>query len=276
MIDPGLDLPVSTQCQLLGLARSTYYYESKNTESDFNLALMEEIDRLYLAHPENGSRMMTKVLRRRGHEVNRKRVQRLMQLMGLRSLCPQPKTTTPNKAHPVYPYLLRGLRVTHPNHVWCSDLTYIPFKKGFLYLVAIMDWHSRKVLTWRVSNTMTSDFCVAALAEALALYGTPEIFNTDQGAQFTSDAFTRVLLDAGVAISMDGVGRAIDNVFIERLWRTLKYDHVYLNPAESGNACRDGITGFLTYYNEDRQHSALNDATPDEVYYQSRINQRAA
>ena len=276
MIDPGLDLPVSTQCQLLGLARSTYYYESKNTESDFNLALMEEIDRLYLAHPENGSRMMTKVLRRRGHEVNRKRVQRLMQLMGLRSLCPQPKTTTPNKAHPVYPYLLRGLNVDHPNHVWCSDLTYIPFKKGFLYLVAIMDWHSRKVLTWRVSNTMTSDFCVAALVEALALYGTPEIFNTDQGAQFTSDAFTSVLRDAGVTISMDGVGRAIDNVFIERLWRTLKYDHVYLNPAESGNACRDGITGFLTYYNEDRPHSALNDATPDEVYYQSRINQRAA
>ena len=276
MIDPTLDLPVSTQCQLLGLARSTYYYESTATESDFNLALMEEIDRLYLAHPENGSRMMTKVLRRGGHEVNRKRVQRLMQLMGLRSLCPQPKTTTPNKAHPVYPYLLRGLRVTHPNHVWCSDLTYIPFKKGFLYLVAVMDWHSRKVLTWRVSNTMTSDFCVAALTEALALYGTPEIFNTDQGAQFTSDAFTSVLRDAGVAISMDGVGRAIDNVFIERLWRTLKYDHVYLNPAESGNACRDGITGFLTYYNEDRPHSALNDATPDEVYYQSRINQRAA
>ena len=276
MIDPTLDLPVSTQCQLLGLARSTYYYESTASESDFNLALMEEIDRLYLAHPENGSRMMTKVLRRGGHEVNRKRVQRLMQLMGLRSLCPQPKTTTPNKAHPVYPYLLRGLRVTHPNHVWCSDLTYIPFKKGFLYLVAIMDWHSRKVLTWRVSNTMTSDFCVAALTEALALYGTPEIFNTDQGAQFTSEAFTSVLRDAGVAISMDGVGRAIDNVFIERLWRTLKYDHVYLNPAESGNACRDGITGFLTYYNEDRPHSALNDATPDEVYYQSRINQRAA
>ena len=276
MIDPTLDLPVSIQCQLLGLARSTYYYESKNKESDFNLALMEEIDRLYLAHPENGSRMMTKVLRRRGHEVNRKRVQRLMQLMGLRSLYPQPKTTTPNKAHPVYPYLLRGLSVDHPNHVWCSDLTYIPFKKGFLYLVAIMDWHSRKVLTWRVSNTMTSDFCVAALTEALALYGTPKIFNTDQGAQFTSDAFTSVLRDAGVAISMDGVGRAIDNVFIERLWRTLKYDHVYLNPAASGNACRDGITEFLTYYNEERPHSALNDATPDEVYYQSRINQRAA
>ena len=276
MIDSGLDLPVSRQCLLLGLARSTYYYESKNTESDINLALMEEIDRLYLAHPENGSRMMTKILRRRGHEVNRKRVQRLMQLMGLRSLAPQPTTTKAHPDHPKYPYLLRNLSVDRPNHVWCSDITYIPFKKGFLYLVAIMDWHSRKVLTWRVSNTMTSDFCVAALHEALSLYGSPSIFNTDQGSQFTSEAFTRVLLDAGVAISMDGVGRAIDNVFIERLWRTLKYDHVYLNPAESGNACRDGITEFLTYYNEERPHSSLSDATPDEVYYQSRLNERAA
>jgi putative transposase len=276
MIDPGLDLPVSRQCSLLGLARSTYYYESKHKESDLNLTLMEEIDRLYLAHPENGSRMMTKILRRRGHEVNRKRVQRLMQLMGLRSLAPQPTTTKAHPDHPKYPYLLRNLSVDRPNHVWCSDITYIPFKKGFLYLVAIMDWHSRKVLTWRVSNTMTSDFCVAALAEALALYGTPEVFNTDQGSQFTSEAFTRVLLDAGVRVSMDGVGRAIDNVFIERLWRTLKYDHVYLNPAESGNACRDGITEFLTYYNEERPHSSLSDATPDEVYYQSRLNERAA
>jgi putative transposase len=276
MIDPGLDLPVSTQCRLLGLARSTHYFESKNKESDLNLALMEEIDQLYLAHPENGSRMMTKILRRRGHEVNRKRVQRLMQLMGLRSLSPQPKTTKAHPMHPKYPYLLRDLRVDHPNHVWASDITYIPFKKGFLYLVAIMDWHSRKVLTWRVSNTMTSDFCVAALSEALSLYGTPEIFNTDQGSQFTSQIFTGVLLEAGVAISMDGVGRAIDNVFIERLWRTLKYDHVYLNPATSGNACRGGITEFLNYYNEDRPHSSLNDQTPDEVYYQSRINERAA
>ena len=167
MIDPGLDLPVSTQCSLLDVPRSTYYYESKNTESDLNLTLMEEIDRLYLAHPENGSRTMTQILRRRGHEVNRKRVQRLMQLRGLRSLSPQPKTTTAHPDHPKYPYLLRDLTVDHPNHVWCSDITYIPFKKGFLYLVAIMDWYSRKVLTWRVSNTVTADFCVAALHEAL-------------------------------------------------------------------------------------------------------------
>ena len=158
--------------------------------------------------PENVSRMMTSVLRRRGRQINRKRVQRLMRLMGIRSLCPQPKTTTPNKAHPVYPYLLRDLPVTRPNQVWAADITYIPFKKGFWYLVAIMDWHSRKVLSWRLANTMTADFCVAALNEALALYGAPEIFNSDQGSQFTAEAFTSVLLEAGVKISMDGVGRA--------------------------------------------------------------------
>jgi putative transposase len=237
---------------------------------------MQIIDKIYLAHPENGSRMMVRVLRRRGHAVNRKRVQRLMRLMGIRSLAPQPSTTKAHPAHPKYPYLLRGLSINRTNQVWCADITYIPFKKGFLYLAAIMDWHSRKVLSWRVSNTMTTDFCVATLHEALALYGTPEIFNTDQGSQFTSGVFTRILKDAGVAISMDGAGRAIDNVFIERLWRTLKYDHIYLNPAESGNACRDGIGEFLNYYNQERPHSSLNDQTPDEVYYQSRRNQRAA
>ncbi|MHB2028089.1 MAG: IS3 family transposase [Acidimicrobiales bacterium] len=182
MIDSELVLPVSDQCRLLGLARSTYYYEGAS-ETPENLALMEIIDRLYLAHPENGSRMMVRVLARMGHVVNRKRVQRLMNLMGIRSLAPQKKTTTPHPEHFKYPYLLRGLKIDHPNHVWCADLTYVPFKKGFLYLVAIMDWHSRKVLSWRLSNTMTVDFCVAALDEALALYGTPEIFNTDQGSQ---------------------------------------------------------------------------------------------
>ena len=275
MIDPSHELPVSTQCCLLGVSRSSYYSE-RATESDENLALMEAIDRTYLAHPENGSRMMVRVLRRQGIEVNRKRVQRLMRLMGIRSLSPQPKTTVPNKAHPVYPYLLRNLTIDRPNQVWAADITYVPFKKGFWYLVAIMDWHSRKVLSWRLSNTMTSDFCVAALEEALALYGTPEIFNTDQGSQFTSSDFTKVLAVAHVAISMDGVGRAIDNVFIERLWRTLKYDHLYLNPAENGTACRAGITDYLHYYNEERPHSSLDDQTPDEVYYETRINQRVA
>jgi putative transposase len=179
MIDPALELAVSDQCRLLGLPRSTYYYERGVDESAENLALMEQIDRLYLAHPENGSRMMVKVLKGRGVLVNRKRVQRLMQLMGIRSLGPQPKTMVPNKSHPIYPYLLRDLVIERPNQVWAADITYVPFKKGFWYLVAIMDWHTRKVLTWRLSNTMTSDFCVAALHEALALYGTPEIFNTD-------------------------------------------------------------------------------------------------
>jgi putative transposase len=237
---------------------------------------MERIDRLYLAHPENGSRMMVKVLARAGVVVNRKRVQRLMNLMGIRSLAPQRKTTVVNKEHVKYPYLLRGLLIDRPNMVWCADITYVPFKKGFLYLVAIMDWHSRKVLTWRLANTMTSDFCVAALEEALARYGTPEIFNTDQGAQFTANSFVKVLLDAGVAISMDGVGRAIDNVFIERLWRTVKYDHVYLNPANSGNELRAGLNVFLNYYNQERPHSSLADLTPDEVYYRSKHQQRAA
>ena len=171
---------------------------------------------------------------------------------------------------------MRNLVIDRPNQVWAVDITYTPFRKGFWYLVAIMDWHSRKVLTWRLSNTMTADFCVAALHEALALYGPPGIFNSDQGSQFTSEDFTKVLKEADVAISMDGVGRAIDNVFIERLWRTLKYDHIYLNPAESGIACRAGIATYLRYYNEERPHSSLGDATPDEVYYESRINQRVA
>jgi len=275
VIDPGLEVSVSLQCQLLEVARSTYYYQSQHHESEENLTLMQEIDRAYLAHPENGSRMMVRVLRRRGHEVNRKRVQRLMQLMGIRSLAPQPATTKPHPAHPKYPYLLRNLRIDR-NQVWCANIMYIPFKKGFLYLVAIMDWHSRKVLSWRVSNTMTTDFCVAALHEALALYGTPEIFNTDKGAQFTSAVFTGILKEAGVAISMDGAGRAIDNVFIERLWRTLKYDHIYLNPADSGTTCREGISEYLNYYNQERPHSSLNDQTPDEAYYHTRSNQRAA
>ena len=240
MIERGLELPVVDQCRLLSLARSTYYYEGAS-ETPENLALMQIIDRLYLAHPENGSRMMVKVLARMGRVFNRKRGQRLMNLMGIRSPAPQKKTSVPHPEHFKYPYLLRGLTIEHPNHVWCPDITYVPFKKGFLYLVAVMDWHSRKVLSWRLSNTMTVDFCVAALEEALALYGTPEIFNTDQGSQFTANPFIKVLLDAEIAISMDGVGRAIDNVFIERLWRTIKYDHIYLNPAESGNALRDGL-----------------------------------
>ena len=276
MIDPAHPLAISAQCALLGVSRSSYYRGDEVTMNDEDLALMEQLDRLWTAHPENGSRMMVKVLCRQGVLVNRKRVQRLMRLMGICSLAPQKKTTTPHPDHFKYPYLLRHLVIDCPNQVWCADITYIPFRKGFFYLVAIMDWHSRKVLSWRLSNTLTPDFCVAALTDALAHYGTPEIFNTDQGSQFTSNDFTKVLLDKKVKISMDGVGRVLDNIFIERLWRTLKYDHVYLNPATSGTQCRDGIGIFLRYYNEDRPHSSLGDATPDEVYYQSQQNQRAA
>jgi len=275
LIDPDHELSIENQCALLEVPRSTYYYEAAG-ESPENLALMEQIDMLYLAHPENGSRMMVRVLARQGVVVNRKRVQRLMNLMGIRSLAPQRKTTVANKEHFKYPYLLRGLLIDRPNQVWCTDITYIPFAKGFMYLVAIMDWHSRKVLSWRLSNTMTVDFCVAALEDALALFGTPEIFNTDQGSQFTAHPFVKVLLDSGVQVSMDGVGRAIDNVFIERLWRTVKYDHVYLNPANIGNELRDGLEIYLNYYNEERPHSSLGDMTPDETYYQSRLQQRAA
>ena len=276
MIDPTHTLAISVQCSLLGVSRSRYYRGENQDVDEDDLALMEKLDKLWTAHPENGSRMMVKVLRRSGLIENRKRIQRLMRLMGICSLAPQKKTTIPHRDHFKYPYLLRHLVIDRPNQVWCADITYIPFKKGFFYLVAIMDWHSRKVLSWRLSNTLTPDFCVAALNEALAKYGPPEIFNTDQGSQFTSIDFTKVLLEAGVKISMDGVGRVLDNIFIERLWRTLKYDHVYLNPANSGYECRDGIGTFLRYYNEDRPHSALGDSTPDEVYYQLSNIQRAA
>jgi putative transposase len=217
MIEPTLELPVTDQCRLLDLARSTYYYQSTTNESEENLALWQEIDRTYLAHPENGSPMMVRVLKRKGHKVNRKRVQRLMRLVGIASLPPQPSTTKPHPAHPKYPYLLRNLSINQPNQVWCADITYISFKKGFLYLVAIMDWRSRKVLSWRVSNSMTTNFCLLALPalhKTLALCGTPEIFNTDQGSQFISGIFTGILKEADIAISMDGAGRAIDNVFI--------------------------------------------------------------
>ena len=275
MIDPDHELSIENQCALLEVPRSTYYYEAAG-ESPENLALMEQIDMLYLARPENGSRMMVRVLARQGVVVNRKRVQPLMNLMGTWSLAPQRKTIVANQGHFKYPYLLRGLLIDRPHQVWCTDITYLPFAKGFMHLVAIMDWHSRKVLSWRLSNTMTVDFCVAALEEALALFGPPEIFNTDQGSQFTAHPFVKVLLDSGVQVSMDGVGRAIDNVFIERLWRTVKYDHVSLNPANSGNELRDGLEIYLNYYNEERPHSSLGDMTPDETYYQSRLQQRAA
>ena len=258
-------LSVSRQCGLLGVSRSSYYYEPVG-ESPENLALMRLIDAEYLKAPWYGSRQMARRLRQLGHSANRKRVRRLMKLMGIEAVYQKPRTSAPGDGHKVYPYLLRGVDVTRPNQVWCSDVTYIPMPRGFMYLVAVMDWHSRKVLSWRLSNTLDASFCVEALDEAMARYGRPEIFNTDQGSQFTSLEFTEALSGAGVRISMDGKGRWMDNVFIERLWRSLKYECVYLNAFETGSEARAGIGEWVSYYNGERPHSSLGGLTPDDVY----------
>jgi putative transposase len=266
MIDVSHELPVNRQCELLGLARSTAYYQPRPvTERD--LALMRRLDELHLAHPFFGARKLAALLRREGQEVGRKHVGTLMARIGIEALYRKPRLSVPGKGHKVYPYLLRELSIERPNQVWCADITYIPLEKGFAYLVAIMDWHSRKVLAWRLSNTMETDFCLDALEEALARYGAPEIFNTDQGSQFTSEEFTRALLDAGIRISMDGKGRWVDNVFIERLWRSLKYEEVYLKAYESIPEARRAIGAYLEMYNRYRPHQSLDNQTPDEVFH---------
>ncbi|HZI76094.1 MAG TPA: IS3 family transposase [Gemmatimonadales bacterium] len=258
-------LSLTRQCQLLGLSRSSLYYHPANDNTE-DLALMALIDRQFMETPYYGSRKMTAWLRRAGHVVNRKRVRRLMRQMGLQVIWQKPDTSKPNPEHKIYPYLLRGLKIDRPNQVWATDITYIPMPKGFFYLVAIMDWHSRKVLTWRLSNTMDATFCVEALEDALATYGRPEIFNSDQGAQFTSTAFTGVLEAAGVRISMDGKGRCMDNIFVERLWRSLKYEDIYLRAYGTGSEARLGIGHWIAGYNTTRPHQALGYRTPDEVY----------
>ena len=227
---------------------------------------MRLIDEQFLETPFYGSRQMTRWLRRQGDTVTRKRVRRLMRLLGVHALFQRPRTSQPHPAHRIYPYLLRDLRITRPNHVWCTDVTYIPLQWGFLYLVAVMDWASRKVLSWRLSNTLDASFCVEALHEALERYGPPEIFNSDQGSQFTSVDFTDVLKEAGIRISMDGKGRWMDNVFIERLWRSLKYECVYLSEFATGSQARTGIGRWMDFYDRRRPHSSLNDRTPDEAY----------
>ena len=258
-------LSVVRQCELVGISRSSYYY-SATGESEMNLELMRIIDQQFLATPCYGSRQMARHLRRAGYAVGRTRIRRLMRRMGLRAIYQRPRTSTPHPKHRIYPYLLRDLSVECPNQVWCADITYIPMQRGFLYLVAVMDWHTRAVLSWRLSNTIDSGFCVAALEEALTCYGSPDIFNTDQGSQFTSQEFTGALTNAGVRISMDGKGRWIDNVFIERLWRSLKYECVYLREFETGFQARSEIESWLNYYNTERPHSALGDKTPMEAY----------
>jgi putative transposase len=265
MITRECDLPVTRQCQLLNLNRSTVYYPPRPV-SDDDLRLMRRIDEMYLQRPFYGSRRIRDWLQDEGITANRKRVQRLMRQMGLVAIYPKARTSKPGKGHKIYPYLLRNLSIDRPNQVWATDVTYIPMAKGFVYLVAIMDWYSRKVLSWRLSNTMDTERCVAALEEALARYGSPEIFNTDQGAVFTSEEFTSVLKQAGVDISMDGKGRWMDNVFVERLWRSVKYEEVYLKAYESVAGAREGIGTYFKFYNSERRHQSLNRQTPDQLY----------
>ena len=259
------DLSIRRQCKLLSVARSGVYRAPRPANDD-DLALMREIDELFMAWPFLGSRRIATLLRGDGWRVNRKRVQRLMRKMGIVALGPKPRTTKPAPGHKIFPYLLRGLAIERPNQVWCADITYIPIGRGFLYLVAVMDWASRAVLAWRLSNTMDVSFCVAALEEALARFGRPEIFNTDQGSQFTSAAFTGTLAAAGIRISMDGRGRWMDNVFIERLWRSLKHEDVYLKGYADGREAKAGIGAWFAFYNGRRPHQALGDRTPMAVW----------
>lgn len=273
MIEPGHpQLSIRRQCELVGLNRSTFYYTPAR-ESDLNLYLMRLIDVQYTKTPFYGWRRMTAQLRRQGNEVNHKRVQRLMHKMGLEAIYPKRRTTIAAQGHKVYPYLLRNLSITHPNQVWSSDITYIRMRHGFMYLVAVIDWHSRYVLAWQLSNTLDGLFCQDVARPKggrvhLALaQGTPEIFNTDQGGQFTAQAFTSRLEGAGVRISMDGRGRALDNVFVERLWRTVKYEHVYLHEYTSVLELEKGMEQYFTFYNHERLHQSLSYQPPAEVHF---------
>ncbi len=276
MIEPEHpQLSVVRQCELVSISRSGFYHRPAG-ETALNLELMRLIDAQFLETPWYGSRQMARHLRREGYTVGRKRVRRLMAKMGLAPIHQRPRTTVPNPEHRIFPYLLRDLAIERPNQVWCADITYLPMRRGFLYLVAVMDWATRKVLAWRVSNTMEVEFCLEVLEEALLRFGRPEIFNTDQGSQFTSPRFTGLLRQAGVRISMDGRGRWLDNVFIERLWRSLKYECVYLHAFETGSELRAGLTKWIGHYNAGRPHSALAGRTPDEAYGADEMTRLAA
>jgi putative transposase len=258
-------LSVRRQCELLGLGRSSLYYEAV-AETEVNLCLMRLIDEQYLTTPFYGSRRMTVWLTQSGHAVNRKRVQRLMRLMDLEAIHPKPRLSLANKEHRKFPYLLRGLPVNRVNQVWATDITYVPLSRGFMYLVAVIDWHSRYVLSWRLSNSLEGSFCIEALEAALEL-GKPEIFNSDQGVQFTSQAFTSCLERTGVSISMDGRGRALDNVFVERLWWSMKYEHVYRHDHQTVASLHQGLDTYLEFFNRQRRHQSLEYATPWDVYH---------
>ena len=280
MIEPGnKQISVSRQAELLDLPRSSYYRwaEGRKGEADDNLELMRLIDEEYTRRPFYGSRKMRDYLRRSGYPVNRKRIQRMMRLMGLRSVAPTPNTSKPAQEHKIYPYLLRGMDINRPNQVWCTDITYIRLRGGFVYLVAIMDWYSRKVLSWEVSASMEGNFCVSTLERALRLFPAPEIFNSDQGSQFTSNGFTGVLKSVGITISMDGKGRCMDSIFIERLWRSVKYEEIYLKEYETVDELRKSLAKYFHFYNQDRPHQTFGEATPGEIYQQGlALNEIAA
>jgi len=266
-IDREAKLAVARQCELAGVARATFYGRQAPREaSEEDLLLYRLIDEEYTRRPFYGSRRMVVYLARQGHAVNRKRVQRLMRLMGLAGMAPGPSTSVRHPDHRVYPYLLRGIVVSRPNQVWSTDITYIRLARGFVYLVAIIDWYSRRVLAWRISNSLDTLFCVDCLEDALSLHGTPEIFNSDQGSQFTSAAFTDVLKRKGIAISMDGRGRALDNIFVERLWRSVKHEDVYLKGYSTVADLTLGLTEYFVFYNNERPHQSLGNRTPNAVY----------
>ena len=270
----GSGLSVRRQCELLGLSRSSLYYEPAAEPAE-NLRLMRLIDQEYTAHPFLGSRRLTKWLLEQGEEVNRKRVQRLMRVMGLEAIYPKPKLSAAGRGHRIYPYLLRNVSIVRPDQVWSTDITYVPLASGFMYLAAILDWYSRYVLAWRLSNTLDGSFCLEMLEEALSR-GRPEVFNTDQGVQFTAQAWTGRLESAGVAVSMDGKGRCLDNVFVERLWRTVKYEDIYLWRYEAVPQLRQGLGRYFPYYNEGCLHQALDYRTPGAVYREGRAGGRSA
>jgi putative transposase len=266
MIDRGHDLPLGRQVELLGLSRSTLYYEPRPVLAA-ELAMMRRIDELHLDYPFAGSRMLRDLLRGEGVVIGRELVATLMRRMGIEAIYRRPNTSKAAAGHKIYPYLLRGLTIERPNQVWATDITYIPMARGFVYLAAVVDWFSRRVLSWRLSITMEVDFCLEAVEEALAGYGRPEIFNTDQGSQFTSEAFTGLLRANGIAISMDGRGAWRDNVFVERLWRSVKYEEVYLRAYDSVGEARASLSRYFTFYNTKRPHSSLDSRTPEAFYY---------
>lgn len=275
MIEPDNPLTLVRQCQLLDLSRSTYYYRPQPADVGY-LALLRQMDEQYLKTPQFGARSYATWFQRQGIQVGRKKAASMMKTLGIISIAPKPRTSIPGKQHAVYPYLLKGVTINRPNQVWAADITYVPMEKGFGYLVAVIDWYSRKVLSWRLSNTMDTDFCVQALNAAIQIHGCSEIMNTDQGAQFTSTAFIDVLQQHRIQISMDGKGCYYDNIFVERLWRTVKYEHLYTRAFNNLKEVRDSLTRWFNWYNQERFHQGLNNQTPDEVYYQKQSHQQAA